>query len=133
MCNDQVYYHGFWRSLHGTLYSWDPGRIISSWYQNYMRIKMVFFSQEHRHQKKKKKTRNHLHASIQLPCFLALFYKSILCNAVNITDWSSDLSHPRSKNCSCALLKRLKRKGGTLPLQFLLGKFKQWHPMMVSS
>ena len=38
----RVYYHGFWRYLHGTLYSWDPGRIISSLYRNFMRIKMVF-------------------------------------------------------------------------------------------
>ena len=81
----RVYYHGFWRYLHGTLYSWDPGRIISSLYRNFMRIKMVFFSQGHRHQKN---PRNYLHSSIQLALFLALFYKSILCYAVNVTDWS---------------------------------------------
>ena len=62
---------------------------ISSWYRNHMKIKMVFNFQP-RAQAPKKKPRDYLHASIiQLPCFLALFYKSILCNAVNITDWFS--------------------------------------------
>ena len=42
--------------------------------------------------------RNYLRATIQLPFLGSLRYKSILCNAVNITDWSS-LPPPIKTTC----------------------------------